>query len=736
MKRHLKKLRHLKPKSKYDLALLILSLGALFVGMFLLWASTLTIPDIASLSQRKVVQSAKIYDRTGTILLDDLGDNVTRTVVPLADISPLIQKATIAIEDDQFYTHTGVRIDSTAKAILGNLIPGGYAYTRGGSTITQQVVKNSILTQDRTIARKLKEWTLAVRLDAMLTKESILELYLNENPYGGSLYGVEEAAQTFFNKHATEVTLAEAAYLAAIPQAPTYYSPYGNNRAALDERKNTVLARMLKLGYINDAEHTAALQEKVDFKLKKEGGIRAPHFVFFVHEQLEKEFGQNALEENGWRVITTLDADLESKAEEIVKKNALENATKYNATNAALVAIEPKTGDILTMVGSRDYFDEAIDGNFNIAVAQRQPGSSFKPFVYAAAFLKGYTPDTVLFDSPTQFSTNCPVDSTNDQSPCYYPVNYDGKYRGPMTIRDALAQSINIVAIKTLYLVGISDALRVARSLGITSLLGADQYGLTLVLGGGETSLLEMVSAYSIFANEGVRNPYRAILQIQDRNGNIIKEYPSAPQQVLDSKVTHAISDILSDENARIPEFGANSALYVRGHHVAAKTGTTNDYKDTWILGYSTSLAAGAWAGNNDNTPIDKKIAGFVVAPMWNQFMQYALTKYPEQPFPELEPVADETTKPVIRGIWQGSDPVLVDMSNNLVNPEYTGQTRYRVTSNVHSILYWVDKSNPSGPPPANPNSDPQFSRWEYGVRRWAEQNGYVDGTTLYVTND
>lgn len=726
-------IRRLLPRSKRDWILLVGSLAFVGVGALGLWAATLTMPDIASLSERKVTQSAKIYDRTGTVLLDDLGDNITRTLVPLSDISPYIQKATIAIEDSEFYQHGGIRISSIIRSVLVNVINLGYE--QGGSTITQQVVKNSILTKDKTISRKLKEWVLAVRLDRMLPKDKILELYLNENPYGGSLYGVEEASMTFFGKHAKDVSLAEAAYIAALPQAPTYYSPYGNHKEALEERKNVVLARMKELGVISESEYSTAKKEKVSFQPPATAGIRAPHFVFFVREQLEREFGQRALEENGWRVITTLDADLEAKAEELTKKYALENAEKFKASNASIVSIDPKSGDILTMVGSRDYFDKAIDGNVNIAVAKRQPGSSFKPFVYAAAFVKGYAPETVLFDVPTQFSSECPPESTSDKSPCYYPENYDHVYRGPMSLRDALAQSINTVAVKTLYLVGIGDALRFARSMGISTLQGPDQYGLTLVLGGGEVTLLDLTSAYSVFANEGTRNPYRAVLKIEDRNGEVVREYQPSPEQVIPQNIALTISDVLSDNEARTPAFGANSALYIPGHHVAAKTGTTNDYRDAWIVGYSTSIAIGAWAGNNDNTPMEKKVAGFIIAPLWNEFARYALTKYPDQPFGEPEPITSLSSKPIMRGIWQGSDIATTDLSGNPVPDNYGGPTKTRVVTSVHSILYWVDKSNPQGPRPENPNNDPQFPRWEYGVRKWAAQHGIVDGTTVFVQN-
>lgn len=727
------------PHSKRTILLLGGSAVLLLGGAVALWAGTLTIPDVQSLQQRKVTQAAKIYDRTGKILLDDLGDNITRTIVPISEISTPIQQATVAIEDGEFYEHYGIKPSSIIRAVLSNILIKLHlsdGYTQGGSTITQQVIKNSVLTTDKTLTRKFKEWILAIKLEQVLTKDQILETYLNESPYGGSIYGVEEASMTFFGKHAKDINLAEASYLAALPQAPTYYSPFGNHLDALDARRNQVLSRMRELGFITESEYEATKATKVEFLPAAAAGIRAPHFVFFVREQLEREFGKDALEENGWRVITTLDAELEAKAEEIVKEYALKNATDFNASNAGLVALSPQTGDILAMVGSRDYFDKDIDGNVNVTVAKRQPGSSFKPFVYAAAFEEGYAPETVLFDSPTQFSSECAPESRSDVAPCYYPGNYDEKYRGPMNLRDALAQSINIVALKVLYLVGISDAINVARSLGITTLEGSDRYGLTLVLGGGEVTLLDLTSAYGVFANEGNRSPYRAILKIEDRSGTVVKEYPVNSEQVLPHNIALTVSDVLSDNEARIPAFGANSALYIPGAHIAAKTGTTNDYRDAWIVGYTPTLAVGTWAGNNDNSPMVKHVAGFIVAPMWNEFFRYALTKYPGQPFPEPMSLINESTKPPIRGIWQGSDITLVDAVTGMPVPDnYTGATKKKVTVNVHDILYWLDKNNPTGPRPQNPNNDPQFVRWEYGARIWAAQNGYVDGSTVFVNN-
>ncbi|MDO8523850.1 MAG: penicillin-binding transpeptidase domain-containing protein, partial [bacterium] len=342
-------------------------------------------------------------------------------------------------------------------------------------------------------------------------------------------------------------------------------------------------------------------------------------------------------------------------------------------------------------------------------------------------------PDTILFDVPTQFSTFCAPDNMSDTPPCYAPSDYDNVFRGPMTIRNALAQSINVPAVKALYLVGINDALSLARSMGITTLGSPDQYGLTLVLGGGEVSLLDMTSAYGVFANGGVRNPYRSIIRIEDKDGTIIKQYPLQPQRVLDQNIALTITDVLSDNVARTPELGANSPLYFPGYGVAAKTGTTDDYRDAWILGYTPNIAAGAWAGNNDNSSMVKKIAGFIVAPLWHAFFEYALTKYPNDSFPQAQSLESESDKPILRGIWQGSDVAKVDATTlQGVPPGYTGATRNKIIVAVHDILYWLDKDNPRGPAPANPSDDPQFARWEFGARNWATENSYVDGATIY----
>jgi len=695
-----------------DIVIAIAVVGLLSGGLILLWVSTLEIPDLAAFEQRRVLQSTKIYDRTGEILLYDLHQDVKRTVVPYENISRHIKNAAVAIEDDTFFEHRGIRPMRTAKAVFDNLVSGNLLGGQGGSTITQQVIKNSILENEKTVTRKVKEWILALKLEGELTKEEILGHYLNESPYGGTIYGVEEASRSFFGKSAADVTLAEAAYLAALPQAPTYYSPYGNNRAALETRKNLVLSQMLKNGFITEAEYEEARTTEVDFLAQATTGIRAPHFVFYIREHLAKTYGEESLAERGFRVITTLDWELQEKAEEVVEKYALQNETTFNAENAAMVATDPQTGEILVMVGSRDYFDETIDGNFNVALADRQPGSSFKPFVYAKALEKGYTPETVVFDLKTQFSTSCAPSNLTSEDGCYSPTNYDDQFRGPVSLRNALAQSLNIPAVKTLYLAGITDAIKLARDMGITGLSNRAQYGLTLVLGGGEVRLLDMVGAYGVFANEGQKAELASILRIEDARGNVIEEYEEEETRVLDRQVALQISDILSDNVARTPLYGANSQLYFPNHDVAAKTGTTNDYRDAWILGYTPNLAVGAWAGNNDNRSMEKRISGLIITPMWREFMDFALEKRDAESFAEPAGTPAEL-KPILRGIW--FDPGALSQGSE------NGLSVTNAVSSAHSILHYVTRNNPRGPAPSNPAADGQYSLWEWPVAQWRE---------------
>jgi len=699
-----------------DISIFFIVVGFVVTGGVFLWVSSLEIPDLSSFEQRRILQSTKIFDRTGEIMLYDLHQDVRRTIIPFGEISYHLKNATVAIEDDQFYEHFGIDILAIFRSMFINISNGNGPFTgAGGSTITQQVIKNSILEQDKKLTRKIKEAILAIKLERILSKEDILSHYLNESPYGGTLYGVEEASQAFFAKSAKDITLPEAAYLAALPQAPTYLSPYGNNRAALDSRQKLVLQRMRVNDFITEEEYQAALATEVEFQPQVVSGIRAPHFVMYIREQLVEKFGEEALAEKGFRVITTLDWELQQEAEKIVAERAAYNTENYKATNAGLVAIQPQEGDVLVMVGSRNYFDEEIDGNFNVTLAPRQPGSSIKPIVYASAFQDGYTPDTVVFDLKTQFSANCAPYDTSNEAPCYSPNNYNNKFLGPVTLRNALPQSLNIPAVKVLYLTGLRDAIKLASDMGISTLNDPDRLGLTLVLGGGEVKLLEHTGAYGVFANEGVRAKPRSILRIEGRDGTIIEETPVETERVLDREVALQISQILSDNNARAPLWGYNSQIQFADRDVAAKSGTTNNLRDAWIMGYTPNLAVGAWVGNNNNTPMGGGLSGLFTAPMWRAFMDVALPKFEAQNFPEPAPT-DPSLKAVLRG--QIFDPTA------LIAAAQSGEGTLDmagVSASVHSILHFVDKDNPRGPYPSNPASDSQYVNWEYPVSRWRE---------------
>ena len=691
--------------------ILFLAAGIIVAAGVLIWISSLDIPDLSAFEERRVLQSTKIYDKTGEVLLYDLHDDVKRTSVPLEDMSRHIKNATIAIEDDQFYNHFGIDVKAIIRAIISNTQGGGV--TQGGSTITQQVIKNSVLDREKTLTRKAKEAILSIKLERVLTKDEILEVYLNESPYGGTIYGIEEAARSFFNKSASDLSLAESAYLSALPQAPTYLSPYGNNRDALEERQQLVLERMRVNGFISIDEYEAAKNEEVEFQTSISTGIKAPHFVMYIIEQLTERFDEKTLAEQGLRIITTLDYELQEKAEEIVARKAAENTNKFNATNAGLVATDPKNGDILVMVGSRDYFDEEIDGNFNVTLASRQPGSAIKPFVYASAWNKGYLPDTILFDVPTQFSTACDPWQIETTSVCYSPRNYNDKFVGPISMRNSLAQSLNIPAVKTLYLAGISDTLKFTADMGLTTLNDPDRYGLTLVLGGGEVRLLDLTHAYGTFANEGVRAEPRSIIRIEDRLGNILEEQPVKTKRVMDANIANMVSDVLSDNVARTPLWGQWS-IVVFDQDVAIKSGSTNDLRDAWIMGYTPNIAVGAWVGNNDNGSMGGGLSGLITTPMWREFVDIALEKLPEESFtqPQINTLG---VKPVIRGQYIDTTLLLEAMRNSSSTDIGIGT----IFNNTHSILHFVNKNNPIGSYPQNPASDPSYRNWEYGVQQW-----------------
>ncbi len=721
-------MRHTKHKTKIKNILFILGgLGIMIFSLAIIWISSMDIPDFKSFTDRKVANSTKIYDNTGKILLYDLHKDMRRTVIPAEDIGINVKNAAVAIEDSEFYYHNGIRPKSIVRALwqrfLGNKNAGG------GSTITQQLIKNTLLTQEKTITRKIKEWVLAIKIEKVLTKEEILSLYLNEAPYGGTIYGIQEGSKNFFDKNPMDLNLAEAAYMAAIPNSPTYLSPYGKNKDKLDQRKNLVLSRMYELGFITEEEYQKAKNEVVVFQPQKPTSIQAPHFVFFIKDYLEKKYGADVLESGGLNVVTTLNYELQKKAETIVAERAKENEKIADGKNAAVVVIDANTGGILAMVGSRDYFDKEIDGNFNVVTAQRQPGSAFKPFVYAAAFNKGYTADTVLFDVKTEFSTACNANGTpkggNSKSECYNPDNYDNAFRGPMTLRDALAQSINVIAVKLLYLVGEQDAIKLAHEMGVTSLNDSKRYGLSLVIGGGEVSLIDLVSAYSVFATEGVRHPYQGILSITDNSGQELEKIQDQSSRVLPENTTRIVSDILSDNVARVPTFGANSSLVVPGVDVAVKTGTTNNNKDAWTIGYTPNVVVGAWVGNNDNKPM-KKGGAALAGPVWNQVMSEAVKLYPQVSFTKPDAI-DKNLPPVLRGFWRGNETFVIDSISKKLATEFTPEnTKQEISiTNVHTILYWINKDNPLSSRTPGSSNDSLFSHFEYGIQRWWASNSY-----------
>ncbi len=693
------------------------------VGAFA-WFSR-DLPDPDKIIDRTIAQSTKIYANDGETLLYEIHGPEKRTVVPLEDIPDYMKQATVAIEDSDFYQHSGFDLPGIAKAvcheIFGNL--GGLCPQRGGSTITQQFVKNAILTSERSYTRKIKELVLSYQLEKKFTKDQILQLYLNEIPYGSTAYGVESASQTFFGKPSKNLTLDEAAVLAALPQLPTYYSPYGSHTDELGARKQLVLHEMVDQGYITEAEAEAANNTNTLEKLKpRSENFIAPHFVLYVRELLSNKYGEKTLEQGGLKVTTTLNIDKQRIAEEVVKKYAEKNATNYNASNAALVCLDTKTGQVLAMVGSKDYFDENIDGNVNVAIRPRQPGSSFKPIVYLTAFAQGYTPDTILFDLVTRFKTDAAD---------YEPKNYDLVEHGPVTMRQALAGSLNIPAVKTLYLSGIDNVLNTAESLGYTTFQDRSRFGLSLVLGGGEVTLLEHTAAFAALAREGVKHPTSVILKVEDNKGKVLEEYEEREERVIDPEIARTLNNVLSDDSARAYVFGTGSNLTLSGRPVAAKTGTTNDYRDAWTIGYTPSFATGVWVGNNDNSEMRRGAAGSVVAaPIWHEFMRRTVGG-PVEPF--NSPPANTADKPILQGDLEGETVVKVDSYTDKRIPQsclesypeqFITEATYRA---VHNILYYVTKDDPRGAPPADPALDPQYERWEEPVRRWSQENGYID---------
>ena len=554
------------------------------------------------------------YDRNGIKLYETAGAHQP-IPIKLNEVPRPLVLATLASEDADFYKHRGVDPEAFARATYKNIFTDEQ---QGGSTITQQLIKNTYLSSERTIPRKLKEMSYAILLENKFSKDEILERYLNEVYYGQQSYGVADAAKTYFGKTVNQLTLGEATMIAGLPSAPTLYSPLGANPQLAKERQRYVLDRMIKLGYITQEQGDAAFIEPLNY-VKEESVFHAPHFVFYVKQELAKYYGDDVVDHGGLKVHTTLDLAKQGILEQEVREGAA-NVRRFNGSNAAAVAIDPKAGEVLAMVGSRDFNDPEIDGKVNVATADRQPGSSFKPFVYLAALKQGKTAAHVLHDRPTTFYNT------------FTPRNYDGGYRGNVTLRYSLASSLNVSSVELLDQVGTKPSLDLAHEMGISTLNEPDRYGLSLVLGGGEVKLLDMTSAYGILANKGL-NPGRAtVTKVEGPDQKTLYERKPQPRQVVDEGLAFIMSDILSDNRARTPGFGASSPLNFP-RPAAVKTGTTNNFKDNWTVGYTPNLVVGVWVGNNDGTPM-RGISGVQgAAPMWSSAMQRLLQGMPIERF-------------------------------------------------------------------------------------------------------
>lgn len=711
-------------------------------GIFLYFAKDLPSPE--NFQERFIAESTKIYDRTGIHLLYEVHGEEKRTVIPFGDMPDVVKYATISLEDQDFYTHFGIQIKSILRAVFRDIVT--FDASQGGSTITQQLVKNTLLSKEKTLARKIKEAILSIELETKYSKDEILAMYLNEIPYGSNAYGIESAAQTFFAKPARDLTLDEAALLASLPQATTYYSPYGTHLDALSGRQTYALRQMAKLGYITSEQADEAIgANTLDKIVPQRNIIAAPHFVMYIKEYLQEKYGDHAVEQEGLKVITTLDWDKQQIAEQVVRDGAVQNK-RWKAANAALVAADPKTGQILALVGSKDYFapsepDGCISGkncifepNYNVAVALRQPGSSFKPYVYLTAFSKGYLPETLLYDVETDFETAEGKD--------YQPQNYDGKFHGPLPMKKALGGSLNIPAVKTLYLVGVNDAITIAKNLGISSLNDPNRLGLSLVLGGGEVKLIDHVGAYSTIATGGIKHPQTAILSIEDAKGTILEQYQENPgERVLDEKYVAMLDSVLSNNENRAWVFGDKNPLRFDERPVAAKTGTTNEFRDGWTIGYTPSLVVGVWAGNNDNSPMTTGADGVnVAAPIWRSFLEKVLGNYATENFPKYNPddeIGDgegKTKKPMLAGELEDKKDLKVCKIPGK-DDAYCKANKYCPDDEVskkdfvlpHDILFYVKRDDPRGEIPTKPESDSQFKNWEKGVKEWyKKQKGII----------
>lgn len=687
--------KHAQKKKRWfkKLYLLFILLFAIivFAGSFYYYILK-DLPSPAGLGSNTQPQSTRIFDRHKTLLYTVYA-NKNQTFVPLSDIPKSIQHATIAIEDKDFYKHGAIDLRGIIRAMYSTIFK---KQIQGGSTLTQQLVKTTLLTPERSIKRKLRELVLSIATELIYPKNKILEMYLNQVPYGGTSYGVEVAAQTYFGIHAKDLTLAESSFLAGLPESPTTYSPYGSHPELAKARQQIILQKMYEQKYISKEAMNKAKKENLKFQ-KLTNKILAPHFVFYIKDLLVEKYGTKKVEQGGLNVITSLDLDIQDFVQQTVASEVA-SLKDYHVSNGASVVTNPGTGEILAMVGSRDYFEnEATDGNVNITLQPLQPGSSIKPINYAVGLLKGYTAATPFIDQPICFP--------NQGGASYCPRNYDGKFLGVVQMRDALGNSRNIPAVEMLKLNGVDAMIATASAMGISTFKDPSRYGLSLTLGGGEVTMLDMATAYGVFANQGYRVDLHPILEITDNNNQTIEKYipPLSPmfgERVLPSGVAYIISHILLDNNARMSAFGPNSLLKIGNQPVSVKTGTTNDYRDNWTDGYTSDYVVITWVGNNDHTPMSNIVSGVTgAAPIWNKIMSHLLkikaASWPLRPYDVvgkyvcstsgLIPPADGTPDrcPVrFEYFVKGTEPKIVDHGRQKVfidkttnNLAKTGQT-------------------------------------------------------------
>jgi len=681
--------------------------GVILVPLLFIWYSR-DLPTPGKLVTSKYSDATRIYDRNQELLYSVYQDE-NRTYVKLDDIPKHVREGTISIEDKDFYKNNGFSPMGYLR-VFWNVLRGNRL--AGASTITQQLVKNVLLSSERSLPRKIKELILSIQVANRFSKDQILEMYLNNIPYGGTAVGVEAASEQYFGKSAKDLDLAQSAFLAGLPQLPSLYSPFSGNKYYIG-RTEAVLKRMVADKYITKAQADKALLEIKNYKFTQHAAnLKAGHFVMYVRELLADQFGDQMVQTGGLQVTTTLDYKMQSQAEEIVK-DQVDGLEKYDVSNGAAMIENPKTGEILTMVGSKDYFSTDIDGNFNVTTqAERQPGSSMKPIIYAKGFEKGYTPSTMLMDVATNFKTT-------DSEPDYIPVNYDNKYRGPVQVRFALGNSFNVPAVKMLAMVGIKDSMQLAYDMGVKTWQPTDEnlknVGYSLVLGGKEVHMIDEMTAYATFANGGVRQDPVAILKVTDSHGKVLykmKEHEG--KRVLPEDVSYLISHILLDNNARSEEFGSNSYLRVAGRTVSAKTGTTDEKRDNWTFGYTPSVVVGAWVGNNDNSPMSQSLASGITgaAPIWHSLMVMALKGKPDEEIKKPDNIMALQIDPLTGGLPRDGQPARSDFFIKGTQPT----TVSPIYQSKDGKDYWVFTEN-------DPISVDGKNRWQDGINGWIQQS-------------